>query len=110
MARLYYAVGEMLGFGWLRHQAELLPAVSYWQKLAVSATVEELYAHQSALTTAVMDAAGTAGDGAVETWATARGPQVARMRGLLTELEGTSPVDLSMLTVASRQLGALVAG
>ncbi len=109
VARLYYAVGDLLGFGWLRYQAERLPAASYWQKLALSATVEELYASQSALTTAVIDAAGTAGDGAVEDWAAARGPQVARMRGLLAELEGTSPVDLSMLTVASRQLGALVA-
>ncbi len=48
--RLYFIVGEQLGFGWLREQAEALNAAGYWQRLAISAVIEELYAHQREVT------------------------------------------------------------
>ena len=108
VARLHYSVGELLGFGWLRNQAAALEPATHWQKLALSATIEELYAHQSAITLRVMDVAGTAADGALDRWAATSAGPVDRMKGLLGELRGSGPVDLSMLTVASRQLGTLL--
>jgi NAD-specific glutamate dehydrogenase len=44
----------------------------------------------------------------MEAWAAPRKASVDRARGLLVELEAASAVDLSMLTVASRQLSALI--
>ena len=110
MAPLYFAVGDHLGFGWLRYQAEKLAAGSYWQKLALAAVVEELYAHQRDVTVRVLDAAGATSDGAIEAWSATCRPAVERSRALLGELETATAVDLSMLTVASRQLGALTDG
>jgi len=110
VAKLYFAVGDHLGFGWLRYQAEKLAAGSYWQKLALAAVVEEFYAHQRDVTLRVLDAAGKTTDGAIEAWSVTCRPAVDRSRALLGELEAASAVDLSMLTVASRQLGALTDG
>ncbi len=107
VAGLYFTVGEYLGFSWLRSQTETLAAASHWQKLAVAAIVEELYGHQRDLTIRVLDTVGKAENGAVEEWAETCRPAVERMRMLMGELEATTPLDLSMLTVASRQLGTL---
>jgi glutamate dehydrogenase len=107
VAGLYFTVGEYLGFGWLRNQTETLAATTHWQKLAVAAVVEELYGHQRDLTIRVLDTVGKVENGAVEEWAETCRPAVDRMRMLMGELEATTPIDLSMLTVASRQLGTL---
>ena len=108
VARLYFSVGEDLGFGWLRYQAEQLAASSYWEKLAAAAVIEEFYAHQRDVTQGILEAAGGASDGAMETWSAPRRAAVERSRGLVAELEAAKAVDLSMLTVASRQLGSLI--
>jgi glutamate dehydrogenase len=112
VASLYFNIGEYLGFGWLRNQAEALAATSHWQKLAVAAIVEELYGHQRNLTVHVLDTAGPdtarkSGEGALQEWVETCRPAVDRMRVLMGELDAAAPVDLSMLTVASRQLGTL---
>jgi glutamate dehydrogenase len=110
VARLYFAVGEVLGFGWLRYQAEKIGAASHWQRLAVAAVIEELYSHQRDVTVRVFDAAGATDESAIEAWSRTRAPAVNRMRSLLGELQAAAKVDLAMLTVASRQLRALTEG
>jgi glutamate dehydrogenase len=110
VARLYFAVGEQLGFGWLRYQAEKLVGGSYWQKMAVAAVVEELYAHQRDITRNALGTVDRTVDGALDAWREENRTTVDRTLVLLNELEGLEAVDLSMLTVASRQLGALTEG
>jgi glutamate dehydrogenase len=108
VARLYFAVGEFLGFGWLRYQAEKAQATTFWQKLAVAALIEELYAHQRDITKSAIDFNGKVADGALAAWSDSRRQAVDRTRSLLAELEAAGTVDLSMLTVASRQLRSLI--
>ena len=107
VARLYFSIGQQLGFGWLRDSAQNLSAAGYWQRLAASAVIEELYAHQRDVTLKVLAGAGDAGDGAFEEWSRSRQSALDRSRALLTELEAAKDVDLAMLAVASRQLRAL---
>ena len=107
VARLYFSIGQQLGFGWLRDSAQNLSAAGYWQRLAASAVIEELYAHQRDVTLKVLGGAGDAGDGAFEEWSRSRQSALDRSRALLTELEAAKDVDLAMLAVASRQLRAL---
>jgi len=109
-AQLYFAIGERLGFGWLRERADRLGATGYWQRLAVSAIVEELSAHQRDLTRRILAEAGGDGEGALDAWAQSRQSAVDRNRALLTELEAAPEVDLSMLAVASRHLRSLTEG
>jgi glutamate dehydrogenase len=108
VARLYFNVGEHLGFGWLRYQAEKLRAATYWEKLAAAAVIEEFYAHQRDVTHSILETAGSAVDGAFNAWADTRRASVERSCALLSELETAGTVDHSMLTVASGQLRSLV--
>jgi len=107
VGRVYFAVGEQLGFGWLRAQAERLSAPGYWQRLAVSAVIEELYTHQRDVTLRVLSTESVAGDSVFDVWSRSRRAAIDRSRTLLTELQAAKEIDLSMLTVASRQLRAL---
>ena len=106
VARLYFRVGETFGLGWLRYNAEKLPADTHWQKLAAAAVIEELYAHQKNLTLRMLN--GTAHP--LDHWIKANGPAMEQMKQMLNELKTADPVDLSMLAVASRHLSALSVG
>ena len=112
VGRAYFTIGARFGFDWLRRAAGHLPSDSAWDKLAVTAIVDDLYGHQSELTARVvtgMDKAG-ASNGMIERWAEARRPLVARTELLLTELQTLGTPDLAMLAVANRQLRSMVSG
>jgi glutamate dehydrogenase len=108
-ARGYFAIGERFGFDWLRHTAAALPADSAWDKQAVTAVVDDLYAHQAALTRTVL--AGAPGSASVadalERWIGSRGALVERADGLLGELQAGDAPNLAMLAVANRGLKTL---
>ncbi len=113
-AESFFAVGARFALGWLRSSAEALAQNgSHWEKLAVAAVIDELYADQRAITAAVLRAAQQAEQpptdsmSAIESWADGRRPAVERAEQLVNELRAAAVIDLAMLTVASRQFGAL---
>ncbi|MDX2221228.1 MAG: NAD-glutamate dehydrogenase [Rhodospirillaceae bacterium] len=113
VARMYFLVGQRFGMGDLRRSTEDLARTSHWERLAVSAAVEELYAHQTKLTQLILTlgkARKLAGDKAIEAWAAANKAPVDRFDQVLGEIRGAETVSLAMLTVANRQLSALSAG
>ena len=110
VGRAYFAIGARFGFDWLRRAAGHLPSDSAWDKLAVTAIVDDLYGNQSELTTRIVDGLTdlSAGDGAIENWAEGRRPLVVRSEQLLAELQASANPDLAMLAVANRQLRSMV--
>ena len=112
VGQAYFTIGARFGFDWLRRAAGLLPTDTAWDKLAVTAIIDDLFGHQSELTSRVLDGTGgkTATDTVIETWADARRPLVARTEQLLSELQSTGTPDFAMLAVANRQLKSMVAG
>jgi glutamate dehydrogenase len=110
VARIYFALGSRIGFDWLRQAAEKVVAESEWQKLAVSAVVDDLYVQQCLLTSQVLAAInGHKPDaGAVEHWIETKDHAAHRVQDLLKEFRTAGGADLAMLTVASRELRALV--
>jgi glutamate dehydrogenase len=108
----YYAVGDRFGFDWLRRAAAKLSTDTAWDKLAVSAVVEELGAQQAEMTTRILGGRKKGLDlpQALEAWAETRRPLVARAEQLMGELGALAQPSLAMLTVASRQLRSLLAG
>ncbi len=113
VAELYFRIGENFSLGWLRHQAERLPADSHWQKLAADAVIEELYAHQKGITLNIVNGrngrkgGGLKPDEALADWTESHDAAMNQTRMMLTELETAESVDLSMLAVASRHLAAI---
>lgn len=105
-ARIYFAVGTRFKLGRLRAATDLMGTDSHWQQLAIAALVEEIYAHQLALTNLVMDAGKTKLEAkkAVEAWIDQHHDAVGPTEQLLSELWATDVNDLSMIAVASRQI------
>jgi glutamate dehydrogenase len=109
VARAYSAIDARFGVIWLRRAAARLPTDTAWEKLAVSALVDDLDAQQADLTARVLRLAeeGEAPEAAIERFAESRRPLVARAEQLLAELHATSNVDFVMLAVACRQLRSM---
>ncbi len=108
---IYFAIGSRLGFDWLRRSASHLPSESAWDKLAITAMVDDLYGHQSELTRRVIEAAGDGevDETAIEHWAEGRRSLVSQTEQLLAELQSVANPNLSMLAVANRQLKSMSA-
>jgi len=109
VARIYFGAGTRFGFGWLRRAAAHLSADSAWQKLAISALIDDLDGQQADLAARVLRGAeeGESPEEAIERFAQSRGPLVARTEQLLAELQATSNLEFTMLAVASRQLKSM---
>ena len=112
VARVYFMVGSRFRLGRLRAAAGNLDSQSHWQQLAVAALIEEIYAHQLALTNQVIDGVGLKGDVSevVESWIGANAALVEPTQQLLSELWASEVNDLSMIAVASRQFRAMIEG
>src|SRR3546814_887033 len=60
VGRAYFAVGDRFDIDWLRDAAGMVPEDTHWDRLAVGAIVDDLYAHQRDLTARVLAANGEA--------------------------------------------------
>jgi len=109
VSQLYYYCASKFRLGRLRAAAEGLDSSTHWQKLAIGALVEEIYGHQLALTTQVLDFAGgkIPPEPALNKWLEHNREAVAQADQLLAELWSSGVSDLSMIAVASRQLRSL---
>ena len=112
VGRIYFMIGARLGLDWLRASAGAGDAgtETYWQRQALSAVVDDLYAQQRALATAVIEVGGDGqADDAVEAWIAANRAAVDRNDRMIADLRKAGGVDLAMLTVAGRHIRALAA-
>ena len=109
VGRIYFAIGSRLGIDWLRRAAGKLPTDSAWDKLAVTAIVDDLYGHQSELTRRVLENAeeGELDESTIDAWADHRRALVLQAEQLLAELQSVANPNLSMLAVANRQLKSM---
>jgi glutamate dehydrogenase len=108
-AAAYYAVGTRFRLGRLRAACEGMDAGGHWQKLAIGALVEEIFAHQLALADQMLrgSAKGETPSVLLERWLAAHATPVAQAEAILAELWATPIDDLAQVAVASRQLRAL---
>ena len=119
-AQIYFTVGARFGFDWLRRASSHLASDTAWDKLAITAIVDDLDAYQFQAAESVLDTAKANGglkqlgkaNGAavVDRWIESRQPLVLRSEQLLGELRATGTPDFAMLAVANRQLKSMVEG
>jgi glutamate dehydrogenase len=106
--RVYFHIGSRFDLDRMREAAQAIKTDSGWQKQAVAGAIDDLFAYQSTLTARVLEATDDASPETVEIWLATRGPLVARIEQLLTEIRSATLIDLPMITVVTRQLRALV--
>ena len=107
VAKVYFGVGARLNLDRLRNATANVAAETQWQKNALTAVVDDLFNYQSALASRVIREVNGAPD-PVETWLAKRPRVVERIDQTMHDFRASSTVDLAMLTVASRQLRALL--
>jgi glutamate dehydrogenase len=98
-AQRFFAIGSHFKLDALRVAARKLFADTQWQKLAVAALIEDLYAHQADLT-----ARALARGGDFQHWLDDHARDLGRLDTLVREIESVTQPDLAMLTVANRAL------
>jgi glutamate dehydrogenase len=104
LGRRFFAVGSRFRLDALRVAARKLDAGTAWQKRAVAAVIEDLYAQQAELT-----AKAVAESHDFEVWIERHTRDLARLELLEREIEAAAPPDLAMLTVATRTLRGFLA-
>jgi glutamate dehydrogenase len=104
-ARVYYAVGARFALDEMRAAARRLRAETPWQKQAVEATIDDLFALQTDFAARILASGGSAQPkDPIAAWSAAHAAALAPAEPLIRELRVTAAPDLAMLVVASRQL------
>ncbi len=104
-ARVYYAVGAQFALDEMRIAARRLRAETPWQKQAVEATIDDLFALQTDLAARILaSSSSTQPQDPIAAWSAAHATALAPAEPLIRELRVTASPDLAMLVVAGRQL------
>jgi glutamate dehydrogenase len=109
VAGVYFDVGERLHFSWLRAQIADLPADSHWQTLAKEALGDDVSLLQTKITSLVLELTpkATDRDQLIDAWEAEHKSDLDRVQQLLSDLRSAGVPDLSMLSVALRELRTL---
>jgi glutamate dehydrogenase len=103
-ARVYYGVGAQFALDEMRVAARRLRAETPWQKQAVEATIDDLFALQTDLAARILASSCSAQSDPIAAWSAAHAAALAPTEPLIRELRVTATPDLAMLVVAGRQL------
>ncbi|MGE3623804.1 MAG: NAD-glutamate dehydrogenase [Bdellovibrionales bacterium] len=106
-AVIFFGLGQRLGLDWLIERARSFVAETPWQREAVAVIIEDLSASQRDLTGHVVGR-GKKGSGDLAGWLAQNAQRIEHYNNLLAEWRNVGAVDIAMLTLASRQLAALL--
>jgi glutamate dehydrogenase len=103
---MYFVVGGRLNLSRLHKQIGGLPADSHWQALAKAALRDELSDLQRQLTRAVLKLSPqeSVPDALIQEWEAKHKSALDRSQQVLADLQSAGNLDLSMLSVALREL------
>lgn len=109
IGKLYFELGDELGFNWLRAQGANLTGQTYWQRLALRNMVDSLFEHQRRLALAAAKLAGKNAKpkATLEAWETENMDDLVRHGKLIAELKATERTDLAMLVAAVKRVETL---
>ena len=106
VAGVYFGVGGRLDLSWLRKQIGGLPVDSHWQTLAKAALRDDVSGLQRELTSRVLKLSPKVKepDALIKEWEAHNKSVLGRSHQVLADLQSAGNLDLSMLSVALREL------
>jgi glutamate dehydrogenase len=109
VAGVYFVVGGRLNFSWLRKQIDDLPAGSHWQMLAKTGLTEDISRLQTELTGLILKFSPEekGPDSLIKKWEAQNRSKLERSGQLLADFQSGGKLDLSMVSVALRELRKL---
>jgi glutamate dehydrogenase len=108
VARVYFGLGQQLGFEWLRKAAIGLSGETHWHQRAANVFIEELYMNQRAITKKILTSGKPLTQIFKEDGTLAKDIlATSTIESILFDLMNAATVDFAMLTVMNRQLQML---
>ncbi|MBV8227357.1 MAG: NAD-glutamate dehydrogenase [Verrucomicrobia bacterium] len=106
---VYFGLGGKLEFSWLRKQIGALPTDSHWQVLAKAGFLNDVSSLQRELAGLVLKLSPQAKepDAIIREWEAHNKSALGHARRVLVDLQSAGNLDLSMLSVALRELKSL---
>lgn len=106
VAGVYFGLSARLDLSWLRKQIDGLPSDSHWQTLAKAALRDDLFGLQRASTSLVLKLSPQVKvpDALIKEWEAQNKSALRRSQQVLADLQSVGNLDLSMLSVALREL------
>ena len=109
-ARVYFAVGSVVGLDSLRALAGRIAVADHWDRLALRRIVDDLFSAQRLLACdALARGRGLPEQSAVDSWANLRRADIARTVNFLSELERAGEASIAKLALANSQVQKLAA-
>jgi glutamate dehydrogenase len=110
VAQVYSALDGRLNLHWLWRQVVSLPSDSHWQALARKAMLDDVATQLRDLTAGVFRLAGAEASSAelLAAWEERQAYQLGRWEQVCAELQPAGTLDMPMVSVALRELRALV--
>jgi len=108
VARIYFAIGQQLGFEWLRKTVLGLSGETHWQRGATNAFIEEFYINQRLITNKILTSGKSLNHLFEEDGTLAKDViHAPAVELILLDLMNASTVDFAMMTVMNRSLRTL---
>jgi glutamate dehydrogenase len=110
VARGFFLLGERLEIDWLESRLEEMGVRTRWQRWAQQSMEDDLFTLRRQMMETVLSAAepGQAVDDAVESFLLDRGEAYGRLQKFMRALATEGISDLAQMTVALRQIRALL--
>lgn len=109
VAILYFAIGEKVGFNWLRASSNGVKTEDRWDRLSLRSVREDLADQQRELTRVVLESAGTsAPEDALDAWLKAGKTKLIRADRLISDLKSSGTATLSKLSFAVRHMRSIL--
>jgi glutamate dehydrogenase len=106
VAGVYFDLATQLGLPELREQINALPADQHWRAMARNAMLDDLASLQVAITGEAINGFddGASPETLVSAWRSRNQRAIERTKQLLAELKNAPSMDISMISVALREL------
>ncbi len=108
-AAVYFALGDRLGFDWLKQRADRILPDDHWEMLAIRSLLEDLADQQRSHAQRVCNRAGSkTARKATEEWAKAQVTRVIRVERMIDDLVASGGLTVAKLSFAVRHLRSIL--
>ncbi|WP_374763178.1 NAD-glutamate dehydrogenase [Yunchengibacter salinarum] len=109
VAAIHFALGDMLGFDWLRQRSDHYKPRDRWEALAIHALLEDLTDQQRVLVTSVCNMAkGASTADCLEKWKEQEKTKVIRAGRLIDELRSSGSLSVAKLSFAVKHMNSIL--
>jgi glutamate dehydrogenase len=109
VATVHFALGDRLGFDWLKQRADRIPPDDHWEVLAIGALLDDLADQQRSHVERVCKRSGTkSAKKATEDWAKAQLTRMIRAERLVEDLSSSGALTVAKLSFATRHLRSIL--